>query len=277
MSDIPPEVIDEILSRLSVKSLLRFKISLPRVPPKGEGKYMFFDQICGGFGYDSLHDDYKVVRIVQCVFSNGNLLSETMTYSLKMGVWKDGEDCPYWLVKEDFGTYAAGALYWLGFKESHGELILVSLDLGSERFEQVLYPENLGKPYRLNLAALGDCLCLLAASGHVVTGMDVKNHVDVWVMKAYGVEQSWIKLFTVEQLEGRQHFSYMRPIAYSMTGGEVLLEMDNRKFLWYNLEKKSLKHAKIGGGLNSFESFVNFRILVPLYGRGNEKDSKKGA
>ncbi|KAM3325510.1 hypothetical protein P3S67_000635 [Capsicum chacoense] len=107
-----------------------------------------------------------------------------------MGVWKDGEDCPYWLVKEDFGTYAAGALYWLEFKESHGELILVSLDLGSERFEQVLYPENFGKPCRLNLAALGDCLCLLAASGHVVTRMDVKNHVDVWVMKAYGVGNS---------------------------------------------------------------------------------------
>ncbi|MCE3215511.1 hypothetical protein HAX54_002633 [Datura stramonium] len=45
-------------------------------------------------------------------------------------------------------------------------------------------------------------------------------------------------------LKVRDMSSYLRP-AYSMTGREVLLEMDNTKFLWYSLEKKSLKHAKI--------------------------------
>lgn len=262
------------------RKLRRFcNINPPRVAPQGEGEYVVFDQVCGGFGYDSSNDDYKVVRIVQCVFCNGTLLSETMVYSLKLDVWKDGQDCPYWLVKEDFGTYAAGALHWIGSKKPHGELILVSLDLGSEIFEEVPYPENLGKPFRLNLGALGECLCLLAASGHT-TRTDAKNHVldhvDVWAMKDYGVRQSWVKLFTVEQLEGRQHFGYLRPIAYSMNGREVLLEMDNRKFLWYSLEKKSLKHAKISGGLDSFESLVSLGTLVRLYGRGNEKDSKKG-
>ncbi|OIT31985.1 f-box protein cpr30 [Nicotiana attenuata] len=178
-----------------------------------------------------------------------------MVFSLKLGLWKKKvQDCPYWLVKEDNG-----------------------LNLGSERFELVPYPENLGKPLHLNLAVLGECLCLI--SGHVVVRTNAKNHVlnhvDIWVMKDYGVKESWKKLFSVEQLDGRQHFSFLRLIAYSVTGKEVLLEMDNRKFLWYSLEKKYLKHAKINGGLDFFESFVNLGTLVPLYGGENEKDEKE--
>ncbi|MCE0482007.1 hypothetical protein HAX54_040308 [Datura stramonium] len=223
-------------------------------PPQGQDDYIVFTQICGGLGYDSSGDDYKA------------------------DVWKNGQECPYWLVKEDFGTFAAGALHWIASEEPRGPLILASLNLESERYEQVPYPENLGKPFRLNLAALGECLCLLAASGHV-TRTDANymlDYIDIWMMTDYGVKQSWVKLFTVEQLDGRQPFSYLRPIAYSMTGREVLLEMDNTKFLWYSLEKKSLKHAKIRSGLDSFESFVNLGTLVPLYGGGNEKDTKKG-
>lgn len=46
-------------------------------------------------------------------------------------------------------------------------------------------------------------------------------------------------MLSVEQLDGHQHFSYLRPIAYSVSGKEVLLELDNGKFLWNSLEKKS--------------------------------------
>ncbi|PHT24844.1 hypothetical protein CQW23_35491 [Capsicum baccatum] len=53
--------------------------------------------------------------------------------------------------------------------------------------------------------------------------------------------------------------------------------MDKRKFLWFSLEKKSLKHAKVSGGLDTFDSFVTLGTLVPLYyGGGDEKDGKKG-
>ncbi|XP_009797750.2 LOW QUALITY PROTEIN: F-box protein CPR1-like [Nicotiana sylvestris] len=258
-------------------------------PPQNHGprEVAGLSQICGGFGYDTSANDYKVVKIAQFYhFSGSSLVTVTMVYSLKLGLWKKKiQDCPYWLVKEDNGTFAAGALHWLASTEPSSEWspwVLIGLNLGSERFELVPYPENLGKPLHLNLAVLGECLCLI--SGHVVVRTNAKNHVldhvDIWVMKDYGVKESWIKLFSVEQLDGCQHFSFLRPIAYSVTGKEVLLEMDNRKFLWYSLEKKSLKHAKINGGLDFFESFVNLGTLVPLYGGGNdggenEKDEKE--
>ncbi|XP_059295103.1 F-box protein CPR1-like [Lycium ferocissimum] len=239
--------------------------------PKGRGPGLA--QICGGFGYDVYGDDYKVVMIGQWYHPDDNLslVSATMVYSLKFGGWKKvKEDCPYWLLKEDNGTFAGGALNWIVTKEPlvrSSPLILVGLNLGSERFEEMPFPENFSKPIQFNLAALGERLCLI--SGHVTNAKEnVLDHVDVWMMK----DRSWVKLFKVDQLEGRQHFTYLRPIAYSVTGKEVLMEMDGRKFLWYSLEKKSLKHAKISGGLDCFETFVSFDTLVPLY----EKHGKKG-
>lgn len=256
------------------------KMNPPSKPPSGRGPGLA--QICGGFGYDKCNDDYKVVTIAQRYHPDAepSLVSKTMVYSLKLGWWKKVQDCPYWLLKEENGTCAGGALHWIVTKEPTAwwsPLILVGLNLGNGSFQEVSFPENLGKPFQLNLAALGECLYLL--SGHI-TCTNAKNHVldhiDIWMMKDYGVKLSWVKMFSVEQLEGRQHFSCLRPIAYSVTGKDVLLQMDNRKFLWYSLEKKSLKHAKISGGLDTFESFVSLGSLIPLYGGGNEKDWKKG-
>ncbi|PHT58522.1 hypothetical protein CQW23_00885 [Capsicum baccatum] len=131
------------------------------------------------------------------------------------------------------------------------------------------FPENLGKPSQLNLTELGECLCLRL--GYVADARNkVLDHVDIWVMKDYGVKESWGKLFSVEQLEGHQQFSYLRPISFSVTGREVL-EMGHRKFLWYNIEEKALERAKISVGLDYFESFVSLGTLVPLYGGGNER------
>ncbi|KAK6802618.1 hypothetical protein RDI58_000400 [Solanum bulbocastanum] len=252
----------------------------PRKPPGGRGPGLA--QIRGGFGYDCLADDYKVVTIAQLYHPDDepSLVSETMVFSLKLGEWKKVQDCPYWLLKEDNGACAGGALHWIVTNEPAAwwsPLILVGLNLRNGSFQEVAYPENLGNPLQMNLAVLGECLCLL--KGHV-TCTNAKNHVldriDIWMMKVYGVKESWVKLFSVEQLEGRQHFRYLRPITYSVTGKEVLLEMDNRKFLWYSLERKLLKHAKISGGLDTFESVVCLGSLVPLYGGGNEKDRMKG-
>ncbi|KAM3322580.1 hypothetical protein P3S67_003731 [Capsicum chacoense] len=196
-----------------------------------------------------------------------------MVYSLKLGVWKKVQDCIYWLLREVNGTLVGGALNWIATTDpfvGRSSLILVDFNLGSETFEEMPFPQNFGKPSQLNLTELGECLCLLL--GYVTDAMNnVLDHVDIWLMKDYRVKESWVKLFSVEQLEDYQHFSYLRSISYRVTGREVLLEMDHRKFLWYNIEEKALKRAKISVGLAYFESFVSLGNLVPLYGGGNER------
>ncbi|KAJ8562494.1 hypothetical protein K7X08_011785 [Anisodus acutangulus] len=98
-----------------------------------------------------------------------------MVYSLKSGVWKKVQGCPFWLLKEDNGTSVGGALHWIATiepLEKWSPLILVGLNLGSH-----------------------------------ITRMDVENpvldHIHIWMMKDYGVKRSWVKLFSVEQSDGR--------------------------------------------------------------------------
>ncbi|KAM3322596.1 hypothetical protein P3S67_003747 [Capsicum chacoense] len=195
-----------------------------------------------------------------------------MVYSLKLRMWKKVQDCSYWLIPDGNGTLAGGALNCLATKDPllrGSSLILVGFNLGSERFE-MSFPQNVGKPCRLNLTVLGECLCLIL--GYIsTTNTHVLNHIDIWVMKAYGVKESWVKLFSVGQSEGVHYFRHLKPISYSMTGREVLLEINHRKFMWYDLEEKALNHVTISVGLDNFESFVGLETLVPLYEGENER------
>ncbi|KAM3397370.1 hypothetical protein P3S68_000882 [Capsicum galapagoense] len=161
-----------------------------------------------------------------------------MVYSLKLRVWKKVQDCTYWLIPDDNGTLAGGALNWLATKDPllrGSSLILVGFNLGSERFE-MSFPQNMGKPCRLNLTVLGKCLCLILGYS-----------------------------------EGVHYFRHLKPISYSITGREVLLEINHRKFMWYDLEEKALNHVTISVGLDNFESFVGLETLVPLYEGENER------
>lgn len=84
-----------------------------------------------------------------------SLISEVMVYSLKLDVWKKVQDCLYWLVREDNGTFAGGALNWMATKEplvKGSSLVLVGFNLVSERFEEMPFPQNVGKPFQLNLS-----------------------------------------------------------------------------------------------------------------------------
>ncbi|XWS18124.1 hypothetical protein CRYUN_Cryun32bG0015000 [Craigia yunnanensis] len=60
---------------------------------------------------------------------------------------------------------------------------------GSENYREVPQPEYKDKRFQLNVGVLGGCLCTIANYGDV--------RVDLWVMKEYGVKESWTRLFSV--------------------------------------------------------------------------------
>ncbi len=73
----------------------------------------------------------------------------------------------------------------------------------------------------MNVGVLGRCLTILCIHNKV--------RLDVWVMKEYGVKESWTKLNSV------QPFEYIRPVAYSKSGEEVQLEK-NKCLAWYDIK-----------------------------------------
>ncbi|XP_024634621.1 F-box/kelch-repeat protein At3g23880 [Medicago truncatula] len=115
----------------------------------------------------------------------------------------------YYCGNEGFKTQ--GMVHTLGtnsWRMIHGELPL-------PRYRRLLQP-NYGGEYvhKVNLGVLRDCLCILACSPRVYS---------VWLMKEYGNEESWIKLFRIPEKKGLIYYSYVKPLWIS-NNGQVLID-----------------------------------------------------
>lgn len=88
------------------------------------------------------------------------------------------------------------------------------------------------------------------------------DDANVWVMKEYGVKESWTKLFTLRQANVGPLCS--TPIVYSKERDELLLrkEGDSNGFFWFSLESKTLK--SVDHLFASHDVSVCVGSLVPL-------------
>ncbi|KAF7152934.1 hypothetical protein RHSIM_Rhsim01G0117500 [Rhododendron simsii] len=216
-----------------------------------------------GFGYDSITDDYKMVRFVQFFeFGTDNFVSSVKVYTMKSNSWQKIRDFPYCLYYgQGCAVLVGSALHWVARRlPSDAAKFVAALDLTTEDYRVVPQPEFSDNAFEMNVAELGGCLCILCDYDQV--------RVDVWVMKDCGVKESWSKLFSVAQPEVIPSFESVIPVAYSKSGCEVLLVQDNTKLVWYDLEHKTIKKIKTHGRItDGFESFVCVESLVPLNGR----------
>ncbi|KAA8516860.1 hypothetical protein F0562_017322 [Nyssa sinensis] len=177
-----------------------------------------------GFGHDVVNDEYKVVRMVQYyVQDNDSFDSEVKVYNLKSNSWRRIPDFPYYLCHDEVnGILAGGALHWVVRRKPKPATanLIAGFDIGTEEYRLVPQPEYENKKFLMNIGVLGECLCILC--NYYLVG------VDIWVMKEYGVKESWTKLFSVVQPSVTRSFWYVwpRPIAYSKSRREVLLALD---------------------------------------------------
>lgn len=96
-------------------------------------------------------------------------------------------------------------------------------------------------------------------------------------MNHSGTENQWSKAFSVD-LPGEFFF---RPVAFLRNGKEVLLEMQWKKLVWYDIERKTLQNFKICGFptmLDSYlytESFLQLIEDMPLQKPSQDKYEKQ--
>ncbi len=262
---------DVVLWNPSTRKYKKLPVTIMEFPHDGFCVCQF---VIYGFGYDEKSDDYKVVRLVQFYADDNDLWeSEVKVYSLKNDSWNRVQDCPYYLYNPcSSGTLASGALHWLvnpKVKSDRTNLIL-AFDLAVEEYRLVPQPDFYDKNSSMDVGVLGGCLTILYNHN--------RHRLDVWVMKEYGVKESWTKLYSV------QPFEYMFPVAYSKCGEEVLLEKvmlekNSKRLVWYDLKNnKRVKNVKIRGVPDWFEPFICWGSLVPLGGNreGNAKKQQVG-
>ncbi|KAL3502291.1 hypothetical protein ACH5RR_036740 [Cinchona calisaya] len=193
-------------------------------------RYFFY-----GFGYDDATDDYKVVRLAD---HQSPAWCEVKVYSLKKNCWKRLPNFPYRRILGTFSITCAGilsncALHWL--VEGNN---VAAIDLRTEEYRLVPKPEVLGKNYSLTLGVLDGGLCILSKFCPLEYQRSTQLRqleLQLWVMKDYGIKDSWTKLSI--QVPNIDQFDNVYPIGHSKGNTELVLQKDGVvNFLWYNFE-----------------------------------------
>ncbi|XP_050281617.1 F-box protein CPR1-like [Quercus robur] len=161
------------------------------------------------FGFDPRTNDYKVVRIV---FQDGTKTSEAAkipvveVYSLNEGSWRitrAGNSFSPGFSFVDWKSSASlnGAVHFLVKDRDNKSCPLVlSFDLGDEVFRVISVPNGaFSTSDYVRTSVIGGSLSLLCHD----TLENTMKRCSIWVMKEYGVVDSWTKQFTVDFNGGR--------------------------------------------------------------------------
>ncbi|KAF9604188.1 hypothetical protein IFM89_003934 [Coptis chinensis] len=147
-----------------------------------------------GFGYCRSTNDYEVVRVVSYCDYNTVHFSVAYVYSLAKDSWRKTQDGP--CITGITGDGASGvllndSLHWI---ESHCSWNprVVAFDIGGKEFRTVAPPDYKDSSF-LKIAELGGMLGLLRYD------RSKESYLEGWVMKGYGLRESWTKLVIVKQ------------------------------------------------------------------------------
>lgn len=234
---------------------------LPSLPPERlRDGILRFSIEAYGFGFDSVHDDFKLLKISQNIgLDPVDFDSQVKVFSLRKFCWMPTESMTYTLrYSSKMGVFVNGALHWVVSQNLGMGLadLVVAFDLGTDKFKEIPLPELTDDKREIQVEVLGGCLCLLANYDRV--------RLDVWVMKEYEVKESWTKLFTVSQVDFVGSIKSVKPLSYSKTGCEVLLLQNCKKLIWYDLQSQTMHNAQIDGLPHSFEAETLVESLISI-------------
>ncbi|PHT98108.1 hypothetical protein BC332_32965 [Capsicum chinense] len=148
---------------------------------------------CLGMSFDSNSDDYKILKIPQYGNERRNVYGEIL--ALKSGSWRKIDEHPGVIFNMLYVMHSLacihGAFHWVGFSRNY---FVVSLNISYEEYGEIPLPDGicLRDSTDIGISELEGMLC--AYSNAYLHG----NHpFKLWVMKDYGLKESWIALFSI--------------------------------------------------------------------------------
>ena len=156
------------------------------------------------FGFDPRTNDYKVVRILfQDVATK---IPVVEIYSLNEGSWRitragNSFSPGFYFVEWESSDSVNGAVHFLGKdRDDKSCPFVLSIDLGDEVFRVISVPNGaFSTSDYVRTTVIGGLLSLLCHD----TLENTMKRCSIWVMKEYGVVDSWTKQFTVDFNGGR--------------------------------------------------------------------------
>nr|XP_043618699.1 F-box protein At3g07870-like [Erigeron canadensis] len=225
-------------------------------------------EVIFGFGFHPVTKEYKVVKIVYYRNSHGrkrvirNIRNypksevQVLTISKQMNKssWRCIGKMPYQIDRQLKGVALVnGRLHWLSRLSRVSGVLdreIISFDLKSEKFEVVKKASNMVViNSNHHLATVQGCLAVVAPCGY--------GKLEIWVMKQYGIKESWMKEFVIHGAyhvkapnHEYQHGIWRQALSKRMVrvlcvlkNGEILLEYRGGRLVKYDPKWKEFKNV----------------------------------
>ncbi|XP_074313477.1 F-box protein CPR1-like [Silene latifolia] len=195
---------------------------------------------------DDFNDDFKIVRLIQTYRRSKPIIKrEVFVCSLSTNLWKSIELTKTMEQLRGYPVLVQNHLLVMTFYDASRDSHLTRIgcfDMKAERWSNdVLLPDillseiesNSTQQYHRDVYQLGVLEGQLRFSCYNVN----KSSYSIWVMKEYGVKESWVKLMSAP---GKDLEDVRRPIAYRQGSSDELLCIPNYsgQYKWYNLRDK---------------------------------------
>ncbi|XVF31860.1 hypothetical protein REPUB_Repub17cG0030700 [Reevesia pubescens] len=243
------------------------------------------------FGFHPITKEYKVIQTIyqrrlgkkEGSYVNGSTLvqSEVRILTIGSSVWRNLGMVSYRFIWQTTKVMVNGRLHWLCKPNKYTWAnILVSFDLATEQFQEVPKP---------NCCGLDRCLQhLMVLRGCLSAGAYHKDkQLEVWVMKDYGMKESWVKQFNIGtylprtlQQEGFRlrrllNSTFRFPNSFVQVlcifkSGDILLEYKSKALVLYDPQHGTFKEVTFQempdwfkivvhvGSLNWLDTPINF-------------------
>ncbi|XP_050369738.1 F-box/kelch-repeat protein At3g06240-like [Argentina anserina] len=220
----------------------RESVRVPHCPMSSHADHpeeVGYDVDVHGFGYAPSVKDYMFVNIYKGRF--------VFIFSLRNKSWTRVQDFPYKYLLNDSETLLKGAVHWLCM--GPGPLpVIAALDLAQGKFSGLSPPESVVDSNSYTPGVLRDCLCLLHHNDH-------ERQRIFWIMKEYGVKESWTKILIAEP------FFSLQPLCY-WKNTKILAARNRRKILLFNPRDGTCKNLLANGLQVPFYADVYVESLV---------------
>ncbi|GMJ01872.1 hypothetical protein like AT3G06240 [Hibiscus trionum] len=182
------------------------------------------NSLAGGFGYDALHDDYKVVKI-------NHRMGSICVYSLKNSAWSCIRVFPHEIIGDS--VHLNGVIHWITCYDSEAAPCITAFQLTKQEFSRrIPTPRSHDGFLPVQLYAMGGNLC--------IGGYRLRQFLyEFWVMEIYGVEESWKRI-------GLTFSVRSTPSILDLPRSQEALILDKGRLFIYNHRNGSRKEVNIG-------------------------------
>lgn len=220
----------------------------------------------GGFGFDSVVNDFKVIRI-SLVYTEDYYgyrekeESKVEVYELGIDVWRELDHAYqhlptlFWLTTS---TFYKGTYHWISTSEELEQIILC-FDMSTEIFRTMKTPHTSSNGTTLHSLLIFTEFLSLIFYPQLGSMIDptTDHFMEIWIMKDYNVYESWIKKYTIRGLPTESPLSLWKDYL-------LLYQSKNGYFMSYHLNSHEIKDLNFHGCLESMRVIIYTENFTPI-------------